>query len=43
MSGAIVFLLGWFLGLIHGIAVDLKTSMEKKLKEKNERKKYEDL
>ncbi|CAL8902000.1 hypothetical protein MHI11_09645 [Bacillus sp. FSL K6-3312] len=43
MGGAIIFLLGWFLGLISGIAVSLKTAMEKKYEEENERKKYEEL
>lgn len=43
MSEVILFLLGWFIGLTNGVAISLKTAMENKLKEKNERKKYEEL
>jgi len=40
---AIIFLLGWFLGCIQGIATDVSVAMAKKSKEKSERKKYEEL
>ncbi|WP_342487272.1 hypothetical protein NSQ30_10360 [Bacillus sp. FSL R7-0651] len=43
MGGAIIFLLGWFLGGVQGIATAVNATMERKSKEKNERKKYEEL
>ncbi|WP_186314375.1 hypothetical protein [Bacillus pumilus] len=43
MSEAFLFLLGWFLGSIQGIAVAATAASERKSKEENERKKYEEL
>ncbi|MFP3751198.1 hypothetical protein [Bacillus altitudinis] len=43
MSEVFLFLLGWFLGSVQGIAVAVTVAAERKSKEENERKKYEEL